>query len=488
MNWLYVLEANIYLTLFYGLYKLFLHQETFYSLNRYYLVCSTALAFILPLLQVSMLGNLKHPALNLVEVNLTSEPISAEPTTHSDLITLLLAYGYLSITIVLLLLLLFNLLKLAKLYFKAKKERRGEVIFASIDHQSAPFSFFNLLFIQPDTAKKETIIRHEMVHIRQKHSVDILFFQIVRALNWINPLSWMILNDIKLVHEYIADQATINPDLPKHDYALFLITNSFGPIQSQLSNQIFNPPILKKRIQMLNKQKSPESAKLRLLIAVPLVTGMLCVSSLAFTKDYAVIDLYPQNTASTRQEPVKKNKPATKGAEKPGRTDSKKEFYVLQEYDPNTKTVTILEKRLLVINGKITEKTKVTMIEDIDDIKTYSVPPPPAEPQMPPPPPASPPVPPVPPVPTKPSKKIGMSKPTEKTGNTIALPTNSSKPMIVNNGKVVKETPGQKITVSTFKSAKTYGKNNPEAIKTYGDEARNGVIELTDGKIEVTSY
>jgi len=443
MNWLYILEANVYLSLFYALYRIFLHQETFYSLNRCYLICSTVIAFVLPLCQVSILGNLKRMPTNLVAVDMKSNLLPVTSVSNPDLLTQLLKYGYLSITATLLLSLLFNLYKLVRLYFKAQTQRKGKVIFASLEGQSTPFSFFNLLFIQPNIGEKATIIRHEMVHIRQKHSFDIVFFEIVRALNWINPLSWIVLNDIKLVHEYIADQATLNADLPKHDYAMFLINNSFGPIQSQLSNQIFNPPILKKRIQMLNKEKSPERAKLRLLLAVPLVTGMLCVSSLAFTKDYAVIDLYPQKTAAIRQEPVKKNN--SKGAEKPARLESKKEFYILQEYDPKTETVSILEKRLLVINGKIAEKTKVTMIKDMDyidelkgpaakakygaagangalefhgkHIKTYAVPPPPVAPQTPPPPPKSPPVPPAPPVPpvkTGKGKGSNTSKTIEK--------------------------------------------------------------------------
>jgi len=501
MNWLYVLEANLYIALFYGLYRLFLHRETFYTLNRYYLIGSTTLAFILPLLQVSILGNLNRANTNLVEVNFTSVPITTQSDMHSDYVAILLVYGYLSITIVLLLLLFFNLLKLAKLYFKAKKEREGSVLFAILDHQSAPFSFFNLLFIQPNIAEKETIIRHEMVHIQQKHSFDILFFELFKALNWINPLSWMVLNDIKLIHEYIADEATLNPDLTKHDYAMFLITNSFGAIQSQIGNQFFNPPILKKRIQMLNKEKSPEGTKFRLLLVLPLITSMICASSLAFTKDYAAIDLYPQKSRSDHQEPIKKGK---KEAEKPNPLDTKKEFYVLQAYDPKTKTVTILEKRLMVINGKVVEKTKVNMIEGIDyidqlkgpaakakygqagvngalefhgkNIKTYSVPPPPVEPQMPPPPPAAPPVPPAPPAPPVPSKK-------QKKVAEIPTPHTDESKLIVVNGKIVTIPKDKIVKFSAKDSIVTYGKGNPQALKSYGSAGKNGIIELYNGKI-----
>lgn len=296
MNWLYyLLEANLYLALFYGCYRLLFHKETFYTLNRYFLISATLLSFVLPLLQIGYLnrffqdsGSAQIPAAVLVK-----------PIEEADSLL------FPGLSILYWLVVIFFSLKLGRglyqiiaLSRKTERHHDGEVVHISIEQGTAAFSFFNLLFIPSDVAGKETILKHEMVHIRQKHSVDILFFEIIQSLNWFNPVSYLIKKDIKLLHEYIADELTTNEEIRKHDYALFLIRNSFGAEMKQLSNQIFNPSILKQRINMLNKEKSTGRARLKLLFALPLVGGMLLTSTVAFTKDYGLLDFYPDKISS----------------------------------------------------------------------------------------------------------------------------------------------------------------------------------------------
>ncbi|SHG39895.1 BlaR1 peptidase M56 [Pedobacter caeni] len=320
MNWLYyLLEANLYLALFYGCYRLLFHKETFYTLNRYFLISSTLLSFVLPLLQIGYLnrffqdsGAAQIPATALVK------PIAEQENLFYPVLTIL----YWLVVIFFSLKLGRGLYQIIALSRKTERHHDGEVVHISIEQGTAAFSFFNLLFIQPDAAGKETILKHEMVHIRQKHSLDILFFEIVQTLNWFNPISYLIKKDIKLLHEYIADELTTKEEIRKHDYALFLIRNSFGAEMKQLSNQIFNPSILKQRINMLNKEKSTGRARLKLLFALPLVGGMLLTSTVAFTKDYGLLDFYPDKMSSINsrdnvQDTIKK-KEAKKNHRVPG--------------------------------------------------------------------------------------------------------------------------------------------------------------------------
>jgi hypothetical protein len=125
--------------------------------------------------------------------------------------------------------------------------------------------------------------------------VDVLFFELVQIVSWFNPITYFIKEDIKLVHEYIADELTTSVSIQKHDYALFIIENSFGVIPNQLSNQIFNHSLIKRRIKMLNKQKSGGLAKLKFLLLVPLTGGLLFTSTMAFSKEYVLFDLLPQD-------------------------------------------------------------------------------------------------------------------------------------------------------------------------------------------------
>jgi hypothetical protein len=313
MNWLYyLLEANLYLAAFYGFYRLFLHKETFYSLNRYYLIVTTLIAFVLPVLQISYLSGLLNSSTTIQ----TTQKISG---AAQDLAVIkFITTGYLMVSSIFLIKLAFNLYRIISITIKARKQRHGKVIHVELKDTDTAFSFFNLLFVNPLSIQRDTILKHEMVHISQKHSLDVLFFEVVQVLNWFNPVAWLIKKDIRLVHEYIADDITTNTVSQKYEYAMFLIQNSFGVIHNPVTNQMFNQSILKRRINMLNQKRSKERARLKMLFVLPIMGGMLCASTMAFTKNYAMVDLYPaqyttgdlplQDTTKTKMSKIKMHK------------------------------------------------------------------------------------------------------------------------------------------------------------------------------------
>jgi len=300
MNWLYyLLEANLYLAVFYGFYRLLLHRETFYSLNRYYLLSATLLAFVLPLIQVGYLQVLLSETQESVSIYVKSRSGTKNPIVNSQTLALSwLNIIYVSAAMILLLRLILNLSKVIRLAWTSPKERHAGIIYVKFEGIETAFSFFNFLFLNPKIEKKDTVIRHELVHIHQKHSADVLFFEMLQVLNWFNPLVWMIKKDVQLLHEYIADENSTDSGSMKHEYAMFLIQNSFGRLTNGVTSQIFNQSILKMRINMLNKKRSADGAKLRLLLVLPLSGAMLCASTLAFSKDYVTIDLYSSTTES----------------------------------------------------------------------------------------------------------------------------------------------------------------------------------------------
>ena len=291
MNWLYyLLEANLYLVLFYGFYRLFLQNETFYNLNRYFLLLSTLLSFTFPVLQVGLIKlSIKQ---NLKPIGEISGSIE---TTTVNWIYIF----YLFIGLCFALKLSFGICNILRMWLNSKKHKAGDITLIELNGESTAFSFFNLLFIHPALADEAAVIKHEMVHIKQKHSFDVLFFELVQIICWFNPLLYFIKKDIKLLHEYIADELTTNADIQKHEYALFLIQNSFGLSAKPITNQIFNPSILKRRINMLNKKRTAGSARLRLLLVLPLAGAMLCTSTMAFTKAYGYVDLLPEKSEAT---------------------------------------------------------------------------------------------------------------------------------------------------------------------------------------------
>ncbi|WP_285008873.1 M56 family metallopeptidase [Pedobacter faecalis] len=507
MNWVYyLLEANVYLAIFYGFYRLILARETFYTLSRFFLLASVAAAFILPLLQVSYLRALSEPLDQQTFVLQTPELTNVVVQNQEGLdwsLILFVAYGLVSI---------FFLSRLARsvfqiisIYRRARWHDHNGVRYLGSPQSGLAFSFFGLLFMDPNADQKDVIIGHELTHIKQGHSLDIMLLELVHALNWFNPVTWTMRRNIKLIHEYIADEATIGGSVTKHYYAMFLIQNSIQSGVGQLANQVFNQSILKPRIMMLNKKKSAGRIRFRLLFLLPLIGIMPCVSTLGFTKDYAFVDLYakkhPPFLSVTPQEP-KQGKPQEPKMEKRNR------FIIESRYNPQTGNNSPI--KLIVINGKVSKAENIRSVEGYDRLvqlngseatakygkraakgalefegknTRLSVTfPPPAQIKKPG-------VPPTPPLVKKQYKRKAvkfpppsiksMSQYDEKTKDEMELGPN---PIYVNNGEVVTIPAGKKFRFEA-QSVSIHPKNTDKLIEFYGEQARDGVIELKKGKI-----
>lgn len=359
MTWLYyLLEANLYLAICYGFYLVFLQKETFYGLNRAYLICSSLLSFIIPLLRIGSFNQLLNDRMDLVymDPDLGPSPKNLYWISFGEVLMLI----YIAIAAYFSIQLLINVYKILALAAGARRKRLGDMVYLELDHTQAAFSFFNLLFLNPSSAEKSTILKHEMVHIKQKHSLDILFFEVLKILNWFNPIVWLVQQDIKLLHEYIADDLTTRSEVQKHEYAMFLIQNSLGLTPGYLTNQIFNPSILKRRISMLNRKKSAGRARLKLLLAVPLVGGMLFASTVAFSKDYAWVDLYPERHIM-EDAPLRVNSPGQDPVAQEVR------FYRLNhKMDTKGKRVVKYDNRLVVINGSSSQSGVIMEVQGFD--------------------------------------------------------------------------------------------------------------------------
>lgn len=364
MSWLYyLLEANLYLILFYGFYRLFLHRETFYGLNRSYLIFSSILAFILPFFQ---LGFLKASVIEQITIAPTTETVVSQVMMTENLPVETYQPGiftidnaiiaiYSLVTIAFLLKMLFNLSKIIRMRKLPSVKLDNGVKLIDLKDSKIAFSFFNLLFLDPQLAEKNTILKHELVHIKQKHSLDVLLFEIIQIINWFNPIVYLVKKDIKLIHEYLADEETTKYDVEKYHYAMFLIQNSTGIQNLTLTNQIFSSSILKKRISMLNQKKSTRWARLKLLLALPITAGILCISTMGFTKDYGYVDLIPANPPEpiTKVEQVPPPSVETVKFDPPPiyKPKSQRVFFIKTAKDNAGKFISE-EDRYVVINGK----------------------------------------------------------------------------------------------------------------------------------------
>lgn len=395
MNWLhYLLEANLYLCVFYAGYCLFLNKETHYTLNRVYLLLSCVVSFILPLMQIGWLKPVEAATKTVVIIpqtgyQTTVQKLAVQPTLSFNDI---LIYTYILGIIVLTTVLIIRLYQLAKLTKATKTLVDDKYKLINIEGSNTAFSFFNYLFIGTKIEANNIIIRHELVHIRQKHSADIVFLELVKIINWFNPLIYLLQISLKTIHEYIADEQTAAQESDALSYSSFLVSNAYGLSGSPLAHSFFNYNLLKKRIIMLNQKRSGKLARLKYLVAVPISAGMLCASTLVFSKSYGFIDLMPGRkptsfTVAAIHNPVVDTSQVNKIS-----TTAKGYKYEETGYLVNKKTdfrVIITEK-----NGEQKEyyKSKATP-EDLATLKSkygYTFPKMLIYPKLPPPPPAPP--------------------------------------------------------------------------------------------------
>jgi hypothetical protein len=299
MNWLYyLLEANFYLGIFYLLYYFMLRKETYYQFNRAYLLTVCVIAFIIPLLQV---GILKKPVPLSSQMAVTAVLINNPAVQHvTQAPVTVWAAGdyylaiYSIVAIIMAILFTTKIFRLFRLMQKGKRVTNNAFYMVEIDHTDA-FSFLNHLFINPKLADIPAIIQHEMVHIRQKHSLDILFLEFFKIINWFNPVVYLLENNVKDLHEFIADHEIVSQQGDISFYADFLLHNAYdlSGSGSALTNNFFNKNLLKRRIMMLYQKPSGNRARLRYLLILPVCAGLLCFSTLGFSKTYGWVDLLP---------------------------------------------------------------------------------------------------------------------------------------------------------------------------------------------------
>ena len=248
----YLIWINLYLTLFYGFYWVFLRNETFFNLNRWYFLGAAVLSFLLPKIDM---GSMKAATQTQVFVSeLPAIEIGSFAASPSFPVWLSV---YLAGCVVSLIWLIY---RFVSIYSSFKNPPSG-----------AAYSFLSSIYIDNTLAAHDKMLVHEKVHAEQLHSVDIVFFELIRTFLWFNPVVHMWIRAAKLNHEYIADRATTRDQEDRIQYATLLLQQNLGVSINNLANNFFNKPFLKKRIAMLFKNQSKQSVVARLLLLIPVI-------------------------------------------------------------------------------------------------------------------------------------------------------------------------------------------------------------------------
>ncbi len=292
----YLVQVNLYLVLFYSFYRLLLSNETFYNLNRIYLVGSAVLSFGIPFWYSDYIQSFFiTQQVNEVFYTVLSPAVFAaranaeNPFTWFDLLKV--SYGF--CTAFLSIKLIFNFLQLKR-------------ILQNSDNYSkfgAGFSFFNFVFVDKDLQKHEVVMEHEYVHIKQLHSADVILFEVIAVLCWFNPVVYFYKKSVKNIHEFIADDIASRLEASKADYAMLLFSQQFGLNPYQLTNQFIDKSTLKRRIEMLHKPRSRKIALLKYGFTAPLFALMLVIASASIAKNKDIKKV-EKIVASTAEMPI----------------------------------------------------------------------------------------------------------------------------------------------------------------------------------------
>ncbi len=286
----YLIIANVYLILFYGFYRIFLSRETFFQLNRVYLVGIAVLSFILPLIQLEWLQNaFRSSTVFVARSGLDSVTIDMEADRNllnraSGVRVPLWIYVYIGGVLIQFLLLTVKMKRLRK---RLQTNNYGDA-----------YSFIRTIKVDTEQEGSAKVMEHELVHAKQLHTLDVLYVELVKVFNWFNPVVYYLADSLKLTHEYIADEAINRSDADRIAYAELLLGRTFSVSSSVLTNNFLNQSFIKNRIVMLLKNKSKRSALLKYILVVPLFIGMLIFSSAKVSDQVADLARHDQKATN----------------------------------------------------------------------------------------------------------------------------------------------------------------------------------------------
>ncbi len=280
----YLVKLTISLAVVWLFYQFILRRLTFYNSNRWYLLGYTLLSFLIPFINISSIIQTSSNDVIQYVPSVHQYTIALEEASHCPIPIWstnydkwdFIAFGLITVAGLLLIRFAISYISFLNIQRKAKLISEGGVKIYQVDENIMPFSFGNSIFINSSLhteAELEEIVRHEFVHVRQKHTIDIIWAEMLCIINWYNPFAWLLKRSIRQNLEFVADNKVIENGINKKQYQ-YLLLKVIGNSQFSIATQ-FNFSSLKKRIVMMNKTKSAKRQLARFLFLVPVLAIIL---------------------------------------------------------------------------------------------------------------------------------------------------------------------------------------------------------------------
>lgn len=303
----YIFEATLCLTILYLLFRLFFRKDTLFRTNRFLLLMGTVVCTSLPLLQIDVpqYTTLQLPVTTIRHL-LTEKDVNIErkgsvgekhlfgetnlfvagkgddtEENHANVIqtipvTLLLGGCYFIGALVVFTFLLFSTIRMRRLIHSYPACNYGKYKLIICPEKIVSFSWGNTIVLSQEDYERNPgeILLHEQMHLQHRHTWDLLWMECIMILHWFNPAAWLLMRELREVHEYEADNGVINNGIDATEYQLLLVKKSVGTRLYSMACG-FNHSKLKNRITMMLKRRTNNWARLKLLLFVPVAAGTL---------------------------------------------------------------------------------------------------------------------------------------------------------------------------------------------------------------------
>jgi len=270
---LYIARSSLYLALFYAFFLLVMRRTTFFRLNRIILLGGTLACFLLPVLRLRRAGAAFWTVGAPQIIGMTEAPAGGTAAAGGHPVALILTVLYGLGVLTVLALTLRSFAGILRVIRSGTVREEDGVRIVETDRALSSFSWGRTIVISRKDAKENpAILLHERMHIRHHHSLDILLFTACTAVQWFNPLVWITLTELKLLHEYEADDSVLNQGIDATQYQLLLVRKAVGEQRFSLANG-FQHSKLKNRIAMMLSTPTAAGHRLAWLLLIPFLAG-----------------------------------------------------------------------------------------------------------------------------------------------------------------------------------------------------------------------
>ena len=375
---LYFIKANGLIILFYLMYVLFLRKETFFVSNRLYLILGLIISLSLPLITFT----------KTIWVDPTPVPEFYQETTtvNSDYIevpiqetpidwSLILTTAYVVICV----LILAKIgVEIASFYNRIRKHNQQKEADFTLIHSNTtenPFSFFHYIVINPhlfSEAELQHILTHESIHVKQKHSIDVLLGKLFCAVFWVNPIIWLYRKAMLQNLEFIADSETFQQIENKYEYQITLLKVVTHQHDLSITNQFYQS-LIKKRIVMLHTNQSHKRNAWKYATILPLLVGFMLLFQIETVAQVKESKIEETNYAvSTNYSSILTKNTTDKELRELEKSFSDEKYKLKISKVKRNKNGEIIEIKLLFDSGKTyVEILERKSTEPIDAIKVF---------------------------------------------------------------------------------------------------------------------